>query len=237
MSTLSILGAVQEFCGLRGLPVPTALVGATEKSAAQFLAIVKGVARECGKYTWEESKVQGTFTTIAAANQGAISTLFAPAGGFDALVKDSMWNTSKKIPISGPLTDQAWAAQTALSLAGPPYRSWIAGGNLHLSPTPTAGDTIQGIYITSFGFRTGSTPTATPSADTNTFVYPDDVIMIGIEWLWKKQKGEAYIDEQNVFLDAVARGMGKKGLPTLSLEGFSHAPGPRIYVPIGNWPV
>lgn len=232
---LSILQVVQEYCGLRGLPVPTSIVGSTERSAVQYLSVLKAVGRKAGQYNWQRQKVQGTFTAVAQANQGKLTTLFP---SLSALEPGGMWNISRKIPVRGPVSDAEWAVQTALKLAGPPFVSWISQNQLFLSPIPEVGEVFSAIYQTVYYYADSmGSPKGVISADTDTFLFPDDVALKGFEAVWKKQVGEAYIDDENEFLDLISKGKLNGGMPTYRLDSPTTAPGPRIYIPIGNWPV
>lgn len=236
--SLSALGLVQEFAAFRGLPVPTALVGSVEKSNAQYRAILNAVVRKLLGYSWETQKAQSSFTSVAAASQGNLATLLAPAGGFESIVQGSMWNTSRKIPVMGPITDQAWAVQSALNLAGPPFKCWVAAGILYLSPIPAAGETFQAIYQTSYGFASsGGTPQLTLQSDSDIFLFPDDVMIKGFEAYWQRQKGEESAPAVGEFMDLIIRQKVARGMPTLSMEAAPDNTGPRIYIPIGDWPV
>lgn len=231
MSTLSVLGLVQEFCTLMGLPVPTALVGSTDQAVAQYRAILNGVLREAGSASWPEQKVRGTFTSVATADQGALTTLFP---GLSQLVDNTLWLDSETIPVRGPITDSMYAALTALDISGPPYSYWLSGGHLYLTPTPPAGVTVSGIYRTTWKYYNGTTPLEALAANTNTTFVPDDVVLAGLQALWKKQRGQAYAEDWNLFQGAIAREVAATA-PRLALDDTSHAARPSIFIPPGNW--
>lgn len=231
----TVLALVQEFAALRGLPVPSALFGATDKDTSQLRAVVSGVVRECLACSWQEQKIRITWLSVATADQGNLETLFP---GYDSLVQNSIWNMDRKIPVTGPMTDQGWAVENALELAGPPFKCWVSQNHLFLSPVPDAGETFSGIYFSSYGYAAGGVPQPTFTADSNTLLFPDHVVIKGIEYLWKKQKGEAYVDDYNDFMGIIAKNKTNAGMPALALDSPNN-PGlrPSIYIPIGNWPV
>lgn len=234
MGTLTALGVVQEFCGLRGLPIPTALVGSTEKSVAQYRAVLSSAVRHLLQYRWEQQKIRLTFTAVATADQGLLTTLFP---GFESLVPDTGWAMTRKIPVTGPIPDTEWAVQNALSLVGPPYKFWLGEGKMWITPTPVAGESYSFIYRTLYGYANGTVPQETLTADTNTLLFPDDVVLKEFEWNWKKQKGENWQDDYNFAIGLIAKEKSKDGLPNLSLDRTIGNVQPRIYVPVGNWQV
>lgn len=231
MSSLSVLGLVQEFCGLQGLPVPTALVGSNESSVVQYRAIAQAVVREAGRAPWQEKRIRGTFTTVATASQGALSTLFP---GFEAFVPGTLWLESETLPVRGPLTDSSWAALTALEISGPPYSYWLSAGLLYLTPTPPAGLTASALYTTDWLYYDGSSPQQMLSADSNTVLIPDDVFLMGFEAFWRKAKGLAYSNEFNLFQDRIGKALAPT-LPTLALDNSPEMARPMIFIPPGSW--
>lgn len=233
MGTLSVLGIVQEFCSLRGLPVPAALLGSNETSVVQYRAILNAVLRDAAEKPWPETRVRGTFTTVAAANQGALSTLFP---GFGSLVKDAFWLDSETIPVQGPLTDSTWAALTTLQISGPPYSFWLSGGDIYLTPTPPAGLTASALYHTDWKYLDGSSPQQTINADSNTCVVPDDVMLAGFEAIWLQKKGLAWQSAWNDFQAKMAHSLAPNQ-PTLQLDAPPNLARPSIYVPPGNWQI
>lgn len=234
--TLTVRDLVQEFASLRGLPIPAAVVGATDKNATQYKAIIQAVVRKCLQYRWEGQKVLGSWTAVATSDQGVLSTLLAPSGGYGGLVKNTMWCTSRKIPVLGPISDQEYATQQALSLVGPPYKFWLAQEHIYLTPVPTAGETFSAVYQTLFGYAASGVPQENITADENTFLFPDEVMIKGFEAFWKKQKGEDYAEDMVEFIGLIARAKADKGMPTFQLDSPAETVGPRIYIPIGDWP-
>ena len=119
MGTLTVLGLVQEFAALRGLPVPSAVVGAQDRSTAQLKAVLNEVLRKLQRYSWQEQKVKGTWLATPFANQGQLVDLLP---GYSSIIDGTGWAEDRKIPLIGPITDAEWAAQVALQLSGPPFR-------------------------------------------------------------------------------------------------------------------
>ncbi len=231
MAALSVLQLVQEFCGLQGLPVPTALIGSNEASVVQYRAITQAVMREAGRAPWPEKRIQGTFTTVATPSQGMLTTLFP---GFETLVNGTLWLNGETLPIRGPLTDSSWAAITALEISGPPYSYWLSAGSLYLTPTPPAGLVCSALYTTDWLYYDGTSPQQTLSADSFTVLIPDDVFLMGFEAFWRKAKGLAYSNEFNLFQDRIGKALAPN-LPVLALDNSPEMARPMIFIPPGSW--
>lgn len=233
MSTLTALGIVQEFCALQGLPVPSALVGSSEKSVAQYRAILREVVRELLTCAWEEQKVRATFTAETTNLQGPLTTLFP---GFEELIRDTFWSVTNDMRVTGPVTDSEWAAILALDISAPPYSYWIGGGSLYLSPIPSSGESFSAIYRTSYGFTSSGSPSASLVADADTLNFPDNVLLAGFEALWKEKKGLPYQTARNRFDDYLAKAQAPVS-PRFQLDSPPPHNGPRVFIPPGSWNV
>lgn len=233
MGTLSVLALVQEFCGLRGLPVPSALIGSNETSVVQYRAVLNAVLREALGKPWPETKVRGTFTTVATASQGALTTLFP---GFNSFVPNTLWLDSETIPVQGPLTDASWQSLTVLDISGPPYSYWLSGGNLYLTPTPPAGLTGSAVYRTDWKYFAGASPQLALTADSNTTVVPDEVLLAGLNAMWLKVKGLSWQADWNDFQGKMAEAIAQTA-PTFQLDAAPNMNRPGIFIPPGSWSV
>ena len=232
MGTQTVLQLVQEFCGLKGLPIPAALMGSNATSVVQYRALLNQVLREAISKPWPETKVQASITTLATADQGNVNTLFPGIVGF---VKDTIWIETQTIPVRGPLTDSSWAALTALQIAGPPYSFWLGGEHFYLTPTPPAGNTLSAIYTTDYKYFNGTTPKLELTDDQDTTVVPDRVMISGLCAYWGKIKGlDGWKDDMAAFHADISYSISNT-LPTLAMDTQGDTTRPRIFIPPGSW--
>jgi len=233
----TVLQHVQDFCAKQNLPSPSALVGSTEKSVAQFRGLLLDLSRELLEFRWEQQKIRKTWTSVAGQDQGALEDIFG--AGYLSLVPGSGWNNTRRMRIYGPLADQIWAALQVLPNAGPEFQCWVSGGHLYVSPAFVAGETLSFIYQTKYGVQASDgTAKERITADDDVLLFPDNVVFRGLEYKWKKQKGEAgWEDDYNVFIGLVAKNLVKDGAPTLTMSPNRRGPQPGIVIPAGNWNV
>lgn len=236
----SVLALVQMFTDKGGLPRPSALVTATDKSARQLLSLLRETIADLGEYKWQQQRIRTSFSSLAASLQGNLTTLFG--AGYAGIVKNSLWNDTRHMRIFGPIADPLWQALQTLPAAGPQYQFWISRDALYISPNPVAGNTISAIYITKFNVLThgtGTTYTEQIMNDDDTLVFPDNVVLRLFEAKWKKQKGE--MDWQQTTLDAMAllmRSIIRDGSPVLQLDTpRTSGVRPGITIPPGSWGV
>lgn len=234
----TILAHIQQFCEAQNLPVPTAIVGSAEKSSKQFRAIIRSLVRDLGEFRWQQQRVEASWVGTVGSDQGALPTIFG--SGYDGLVPDTLWNETRKMRIYGPLSEPIWAAMQILPNAGPEYQCWIGQNRLYLSPALDATDTLSAIYVTKNNVLAvnGITYKAEVDADDDSVIFPDNVFAHGIEYKWKKQKGESgWEDDYNTFIGLVAKNLVKDSATKLSLSPSHRGPQPGIVVPSGSWNV
>lgn len=230
----SALTIVQDFCGRMGLPVPTAVVGVTEKSVVQYRLILKEMVQALSQKNWQTQKLRATWTSVATESQGKIETLLP---GFRALVPLSVWDETLKRPLFGPVGDASWEQLKAFTNVGPMYQYWISNGQFLTNPPLPAGHTIGCIYHTLYGVYDNDTAAAKPAVtkDTDTFLFPDVVLAKEFSWRWKKIKGEPWQDEYNEALDLISKNLSNETMPILQLDNSAQQLRPGIWVPAGNW--
>lgn len=234
----SLLEIVQEFCKRTGLKEPSSVASATDTQPKQIMGLANEICEMLTDgYVWEALTKEATFTTVSGEDQGAMSTL-AP-DGFLAVVKDTLYDRTQKVPLYGPLNAQIWQQNKAFVPAGPLYRFRIRGGNLLFSPAAAADHTIAFEYYSSFVVYNPDDVVYKESftKDTDTFLLPDRLLLLGLRWKWKAEKGLPYTEEYDRFMRSVADLNGKDGVkPTIYMDGDpDYFTGPNILVQPGSW--
>ena len=129
----------------------------------------------------------------------------------------------------------------AVVTTGPRYQFRIRGGHLLINPVPTASLNWFFEYISKnwiLGID-GTTYKQFFTLDTDTILLPEDLVLMGLRWRWKKEKGLDYAEDFRTYelqvKDAVGRDGGKR---TLRMDrGRTQWPGPGIYIPAGSWSI
>lgn len=234
----TVLTIVQDLTDKIGLPTPTALIGSSEKSIKQFRALVRELVGDLSEYNWPSQELKCSWTSVAGSDQGALTTLFGP--GYHGLQANTLWNETRKVRILGPVTEERWQYSQVLPNPGPEYTCWITGGHLYVSPAAVAGETCSAIYRTKYAVLAvdGITTKLNITADDDSFLFPDIVVRRGLEYKWRKAKGEAgWEDDYNSYISAVAANIVKDGSAKLSLTPGVPQMRPGIVIPSGSWNV
>lgn len=232
---MSLLTLIQDVADIVGLPRPSAVLSSTDTQTRQLLALANREGVSLSKRSdWQALVVEATHTTLAAELQGVMTTI---APGYRRMVNETQWNRTQIEPLGGPLTPQEWQIVQASSISGPYSDFRIQGGNLYLYPAPAAGETIAFEYVSNLWCEdSGGTGQLRWAADDDVGVLPEELMLLGIIWRWKQQKGFDYGEDKFTYetevVDAMARDAARR---TLYMDGGDEAPEPYIRAPIGSW--
>lgn len=243
MASAPVLTLALLFCEQRGLPVPTTLIGSTDKNVRQLRSLISDVILMLSEYRWPDQRVRVTWNSVAGQDQGALDSIFG--AGYYGLVPDSMWNVTRKMRIYGPVSDQIWQALQTLPNAGPEFQSWITGGHLYVSPALPAGQQLSAVMITKNvvahpGIFIGDPITYGDfvTQDSDYFFFPNNVFLRCLEYKWRKAKGEpGWEDDYNETMSLIAKSVAKDTAPKIQMGVTHRGPQPGIVIPAGSWNV
>lgn len=237
---MSLLTVAQYLCGRTGIPVPDSVLGTTDQQVRQVLRLIEEEGNDLSlRGLWSGLVLEATLTTVATASQGAMTTL--ASNGFRYILNDTIWDRTNKLPVCGPMDAPEWQAIQALTWTGPRYRYRIRGGNLLITPTPTAGYSWAFEYVSKnwiLGID-GTTYKQYFTLDTDTILLPEELVLMGVRWRWKKEKNLDYAEDFRTYETQVKDALGRDGgKPHLHMddEGW-RGPVPGIFVSPGSWNV
>lgn len=233
---MSLLTVVQQFSARTGLPIPPTVLDSGDNQVLQLAALANELIEDlCDRWTWQLFTREALFTTVAGANQGAISTL-APQG-FLRILQETIFNRTLRLPIFGPMWAQDWQAQKALPATGPLYRYRVLGNQLLFMPDAAPGHTCVFEYASNLAIAgTDGTLRAAFAEDSDTFLLSEPLLVAGLRWKWKAEKGLSYAEDFRRYETLVSNLVARDGSkPRLSLNAGVAEYKPGIWVPSGNW--
>lgn len=233
---MTLIELCNRFARRTGLP--TATTTTSGSTFGQLVALLDEVLDYLtSEYNFEGLVEECVFLSQATDLQGSLTAL-APKG-YSRICRNTFFDRTENLQIQGALTDVEWQAQKSMATGGP--YSWfrLRGGNLYLLPSPPAGHTMAFEYMSNWAVADASgNRKRYASLDTDTFLLPDDLLLAGLRWRWKSEKGFDYAEELRQFeLLARSAAMTSQAARAYSLDGGCVTPGPGIIIPTGNWKV
>jgi hypothetical protein len=230
---MSLLTVVQSVCRRLTLPVPTAVASSADVNVQLMFELANEDGRELQKRcNWQVLTREFTFPTTAAAVQAN-----ALPADFDRFIGATQFDRSSRRQVLGPITPQVWQAiqaQPQLNRVFLAFRQ--RGGQILVTPTPAAGDTVAFEYVSSAWVQSqGGQGQSAYAADTDTSLIDETLIGLGLRWRFKKEKGFDYGEDFASYERMVGIAMandGGKGV--LDFTGSSLIPMSNL--PEGDFP-
>lgn len=209
---MSLLTVVQHFCRRENIPVPGSVAGTTDTQVKQVMALLEEEGNDLkSRGDWQALTFEATFTTVATASQGAMTSI--ATNGFRKIKNDTIWDRTNSVPVMGPLNAQQWQDRQVLSSTGPRSEFRIRGGNLLVTPVPTAGWTWAFEYMSNNWIlgADGTTYKEYFTLDTDTILLPERLVLSGLRGRWKKEKGFEYAEDFRTYEGQVREELGGDG--------------------------
>ena len=131
---------------------------------------------------------------------------------YDYMITGTQWDRGFRWQIYGPLTPQEWQVlKSGLSPTGPRRRFRLMQGKFFLDPIPYDSNSLVFEYY-SLAFAldaTGLIPKNLFTQDADTYVLPDDLLIQGLIWRFRRAKGLDYAEERKSYEDAMARELAR----------------------------
>lgn len=163
MSLRTIVTNVADECGYT---VNSSIIGSTETTTKQLLAIANRINRDIFEaYPWPKCYASGSITLVAG------QATYALPSAFSQLQYESFWNQSTRWRVLGPMSEREYADAIGFGLNTTIYQRFqirgISNNELLIYPTPGSqydGDTLVFEYIADRAVRPRNWVTATAFA-------------------------------------------------------------------------
>lgn len=236
---MTLLEIIQEACRRTGLPVPVSAMTSTDPSVRQMICFLNELLTELtNRWMFEELMREATFTSVATESQGLLSTL-APLG-FMSIIPGTFYNRSTGLIVEGPVSASQWQQDKALSTSGAIQSFRIRNSEMLFDPVPQAGESMAFEYRSNACLynSTSATYKSRYSDDGDTFLLDDNLLLLGLRYKWKAEKGLAYAEDLSrfeIYANDLAGRSGSK--PVLDMGGYPQSRKPGVIVPPGSWNV
>lgn len=198
-----LLDLVNSACLELGIPTTTLVMTSADTQVRQLLALANREGREQVAAPMQWPQLQKVQSIVLVNGQASYSF----PSDFDSYIPDTIWNPSMRWSVAGPLSPQTWEfVKSGLINTQPWMRYRIWQGKIFFDPTPTTTNDGQTVTIeyqsNTFCQSASGTPQSAWANDSDTFLLPDDIMVLGLKWRFLAAKRMDYSEEKKVWSDA-----------------------------------
>lgn len=234
---MTLLELVQQFCLRSGIPKPVTVTGSTDTQVLQIQALLEEEGNDLAtRGDWEALTYEANHTTLATESQGAIGAI--ATNGFRYIKNQTIWDRTDRLPVIGPINSRQWQGLKSVVLTGPRYQFRIRGGNLLVNPVPVAGHDWAFEYISKNWIISadGITYKNLFTLDTDEFLLPDTLLLMGLRWRWMREKGLDYSELFSTYEAQIKDMIGRDGgKAVLHMDNTDQIASPGTFIPSGSW--
>lgn len=162
-----------------------------------------------------------TASGTAAALSFAKDTYDLPAG-YRAVAPSTQWDRTNAWPLQGPVSPQQYQWLISGNVATGPRRKFrLQGQKMVVWPAPTSADTLVTEYLSSYWVTTSAgVAKARFTLDSDLTLFDDDLMIMGLKWLFFQAKGFEYTELRRQWLSQVSIAAASDGgAQTLDMTG------------------
>lgn len=229
---MTLLSALNDAQRLLSLAVTSGIVADGQETQNLLLALANREAKDLAqRHEWPQLTRTKSFTTSLASLQSS-----GKASDFDRAIAETFWNQTQNRKVFGPLNAEEWGIANGASVSSATWASvMFRYDGLHIFPTPTAAETVSYDYIvnTPVLANDGVTYKTAFTADNDTFVLDEELLILGVLWRYKQAKGRDYAEDMKSYEIRVQQAIGNaRGAPrTLMIAPEDAAWPPDALVP------
>jgi len=191
-----------------------------------------------------DSSTQVTLTQAASASGTGVTlnfgqTIYPLPSDFDRQIDRTHYDKSKRWEMLGPETAQQWEfLKSSYISTGPRMRYRFIGGNFQIWPNITTNEYLGYEYVSNGWVNQSTTPQSSFTADTDTCIFPDRLMVLGLKLRFFEVKGfdstayyRDFYQQLNVAKANDGGSMTLSMAPKMSsvLIGFENIPDGSIY--------
>lgn len=190
MSLLTLCQTVAEECGYG---VPASIVGNTDDTAIQLLALANKAGKALAKKPWQALQSEHTFSTVAGTE-----TYVLPSD-YGWYTNNTAWDATNYWQLRGSLSAADWRAyKNGVVNASPRTLFRVRRNLIYLNPIPTSVRSVTIEYISNAWCASAAAVNQSAfAADTDVTNIDEFLVMLDLTWRFLERKGVAYA-EQNL---------------------------------------
>lgn len=183
--------------------VPSSFVGNNDPTAVLMLALANRVLKDIRELPWQVVLSTHTFATVASTSTYALPSTF------DSFANLTQWDRTNYEKMEGPVSPVLWEALRSGNVTSVGIVSYfrISGSLFEIYPTPSAVATIA------YQFYSNQPITSKTefSDDTDVSLIYEDLITLGLKYLWRRAKGLDWAADEKDYRRAIDVRQAKDG--------------------------
>lgn len=213
-----LLDIIKDAVRAKGVTAPSSIVS-SDDFALQLLNLAKETAADLlsRPFDWENLQREATFTTVAGETQINLRSTYPY---LKKIIDGTVWNRTLQQPMK-TVSAQAWQSMKATGFAATPYIYRLRGGVWVMPEDTDSGQTISFEYVDERPWvDAGGNKLLNPSSDSDVFLLPDNLMLLGVRWRFLEAKGLEYGESFRLYEDQISKCMSDdKPAETLSING------------------
>lgn len=234
---ITILDAAQRFFVRTGLAKPSILHSSSDAQIQQVAELANQVLDDLAttRVTWTAQTRETVFSSIPGEDQGSLELL---SPGLISIVPGSLFNRTTHLKLTGPLTPAEWQAVKAVNYSSAFTSFRILNGKIFLYPAILTSEVIAYEYKSRYLVYDPELLVYKEyfSKDTDQFVLDGKVLIAGLKWMWKAEKGQPYTEDFAAYERMLTVLEGSDTVPRMLDMGDDNSiVAPGLVVPDSDW--
>lgn len=190
---MTLLTVCQAVANDAGFDAPASILGNTDETAIQLLALANKAGKLIAKKPWSRLQREHTFTTQIGVEA------YVPPTDLGWFVDDTAWDRSSYWQLRGSISPQEWQARKSGVMAQSPRSRFRFQLNLiYIDPVPAAEfDAVIEYVSDKWVLANDGLRYAAFQTDGDGVLFPEILLQLDLTWRFLARKGLAYIEEKD----------------------------------------
>ena len=219
---MSLLQLIQDATDLIGLTRPAAVITSTDRNVQTLLAMANVEGRSLkNRGQWAVLSKEHSFPTVAS------TAAYALPSDYDSIMNGTGWNQGTNFPLRASISPRDWQASQSGLIQSTVYNAgYRIKGNtadqFFVDPTPDSVQTLVFEYQSNeWCESSGGTGQTAWADDADVGVLDEELMLLGIEWRFRRAKGLSYLGMLNDYNDLVDKRISAEaGAPTIQTSNI-----------------
>lgn len=224
---MALLDIVKDAAALLGLSPPSAVASAPDLTTQQLLAHATQAGKEVAAFhDWSGLSVGYAFAGDGVTTAFNLPSDFSRFAQGQLILLDGGWTR-----LNGPLDPRQLTALRAQSVSTIANQFYRRGSVITVTPALDIGRSAIFEYVANAWCvpTTGANKTRF-TLDSDTTIFDEDLVMLGLVWRWRKAKGMDYADDHEIWRQRCELAAGRDGplVPVTAQSAMTELPDPVI---------